>query len=123
MSYYSEISQWSIPIGIGYIWSRAKNSLMVNVGIQIRFNSHFSGYTITPDAEIKKYESFQNSINKHFGISQLDLSALYSRKLTSNFDILLGINGVLPINPDYSIGTYRSKNQLFGLVTGFRYRL
>jgi len=122
-SYYNRTSEWSIPFGLGYIWTNKNNSLILNAGMQFRFNSRFSGYTVSPGNEIKKYESFHNSINKHLGLSQVDLSALYSRKLTSNIEILLGLQGVLPLSPDYSIDTYISKSQFLRVVTGLKYKL
>jgi len=124
LSYYNNISHWSIPINFGYQWSKNKSNFMLSAGFLIRFNSKFVGKTVLPDGKIGKYENNKNVIEKHLGISQVNISTYYTRALSNNFDLLLGVRGAVSLQPDYTINSIFSKKySSINFITGFKYRL
>lgn len=123
MSYYNEIRHFSIPWSVGYVWSNKRNSFILSTGLLFRFNSNFTGYTISSENKIDKYENMFKNINKHLGISQVEVSGFYGRSFNNNIDFLLGVNYIHSHKPDYSINSsFINKYSSINLSTGFKFK-
>ncbi|MBK9270645.1 MAG: hypothetical protein IPM48_03525 [Saprospiraceae bacterium] len=97
---FNKYTYFLIPIKFGYFVSKNSTGISIDLGTSFLMGGQLSGYTIDTDNKIKPFSSINSpvEINK-FKWTNLFSSVNFSRRLSTDLDLSLGIQFQLGIQP------------------------
>lgn len=123
---FNRYHTFRLPLQIGFIYNRGKNSLNVSTGVTLYLTSIYKGYYFSPQESIVDLNSVRRP--KFLNFQSASLSVDYGRTVLSDLNIFIGCRYTVPLNANFQISiseneSYSSLDSEFNLFLGFRKKI
>lgn len=124
---FNRFYQVSLPVRIGYEFSRKKNTVHLSTGTAINLVSSLKGYAFGQDEFIVPIADIPELQKRKLSLKHWDIGISYSRDLSQIFSVFTGLRYVRAFNNDYVVDfdsdRFSTKSSSLMLRAGVLYRI